>query len=593
MLREAYLEEHERLRFERNREFELETGVLEAQIAKGPAGPTQFAELIRRLAPPAAQVVLRNARRHFVHSGTSSASPEHAYINVLIEHHKIVAAARAVRAALVRFPDDLLLRIKDALLLPAVYKNSRQLLHWRTRFSRRLDVLVTGLKLDGPAATQAAANAIHQWDNFELAYQARNDRDLQRRYGGLVHGILSAAHPELMASADVPPIPSNGKIRVGYISANLQRHSVAKSHAGWIPGRNSTAAEVFCYQIGGSESETRDEVRDASDNFRHLHGGFEACSKIIRADELHAAIFLDVGMDPVMALLASARLAPVQLVSWGHPVTTGSPSIDYYLSSELMEPADGDAQYTERLIRLPGIGVNYRKPLIPRPLVDSSRARFGLRGDSIVYLCCQSTFKYLPAHDDIFARIAKGLPNAQFVFLVGNPNWKPVFQERLDLAFGAVGLSARDYCVLLPRVGTVDFWGLNLTSNVYLDSLGWSGFNTTMEAIACGLPIVTLAGNSMRGRHGYAILTQLGIPETIANTKNEYVQIALRLGTDGQWRKEINQRTIEGHQRLYSDRRSVVALETFVADEVRLAVQRAATHGTSEMPHSQAPSRNS
>ena len=77
-------------------------------------------------------------------------------------------------------------------------------------------------------------------------------------------------------------------------------------------------------------------------------------------------------MDPLMTQLAALRLAPIQCVTWGHPVTSGLPTVDYFLSSELMEPKDGQDHYSERLIRLPGIGVCYAKPVIPRPLLNKT-----------------------------------------------------------------------------------------------------------------------------------------------------------------------------------------------------------------------------
>jgi protein O-GlcNAc transferase len=71
-----------------------------------------------------------------------------------------------------------------------------------------------------------------------------------------------------------------------------------------------------------------------------------------------------------------------------------------------------------------------------------------------------------------------------------------------------------------------------------------------MEAIACGLPVVTLPGGLMRGRHSHAILTQLGVPQTAARDKDDCVDIAVRLGTDREWRSEVVRRMAEGEVRL-------------------------------------------
>lgn len=91
----------------------------------------------------------------------------------------------------------------------------------------------------------------------------------------------------------------------------------------------------------------------------------------------------------------------------------------------------------------------------------------------------------------------------------------------------------------------------------------WSGCNTTCEAIACGLPVVTMPGEFMRGRHTYAILTQLGVTETIADDEAAYVDLAVRLGVDVEWRKSVVSRMRDQFPRLYGDRSCVRALEAF------------------------------
>jgi predicted O-linked N-acetylglucosamine transferase (SPINDLY family) len=193
-----------------------------------------------------------------------------------------------------------------------------------------------------------------------------------------------------------------------------------------------------------------------------------------------------------------------------------------------------------------------------------TRANWGIPEDATVYLCCQSLFKYLPQNDRIFATIAHSVPKAKFVFIGrrGVPCSK--FWIRLQRAFSAVGLNAGDYCLLLPDQSYFDYWNLNLVSDVFLDSVGWSGGMTSLEAIACGLPIVTLPGKFMRGRHSYAMLTQLGITETIAVSETNYIDIAVRLGLDNTWRKSIVQRIGTNNERLYSDVRNVRSLEQFI-----------------------------
>jgi predicted O-linked N-acetylglucosamine transferase (SPINDLY family) len=264
-----------------------------------------------------------------------------------------------------------------------------------------------------------------------------------------------------------------------------------------------------------------------------------------------------------MAQLAALRLAAIQCVVWDSPLTSGIPTMDYFLSSELMEPESSQNHYSEELILLPGVGVSFAKPVIPKMILTKTRSDFGLREEAIIYLSCQSIFKYVPEQDVMVAQIAKRVPNSQFVFLATNEVVESDFKNRMERAFAAVGLKAIDHCVWMREMDLLDFWNLNIIADVALDPVDWSGGVTTFEALACGLPVVTLPGSLMRARHSYAILTQLSITETIASDAAAYVDIAVRLGLDQQWRKRVVERMVAGYANLYSDLRSVRALEDF------------------------------
>jgi predicted O-linked N-acetylglucosamine transferase (SPINDLY family) len=173
-------------------------------------------------------------------------------------------------------------------------------------------------------------------------------------------------------------------------------------------------------------------------------------------------------------------------------------------------------------------------------------------------LCCQSPYKYLPQYDFIFAEIARRVPQAQFVFLRGE-----LLKPRLERAFAAVSLKSEDYCVFLSIPERLDYLMINLLSDVYLDTLSWSGGNTTLEALACNLPVVTCPGEFMRGRHSYSFLKMIQVTETLAQNEVEYIEIAAKLGLDPLWRRNIAQRMSESHDRLYDDKACVAGLEAF------------------------------
>jgi protein O-GlcNAc transferase len=274
-------------------------------------------------------------------------------------------------------------------------------------------------------------------------------------------------------------------------------------------------------------------------------------------------------MDKVSAQLAAQRLAAVQCCSWGHPVTSGFPTIDYFLSSDLMEPAGAADHYSERLVRLPNLSIYYEPLDVPSAMID--RAQLGLRPDAVVYWCCQSLPKYLPQFDAVFARVATEVPDCQFTFIEfgGGRGVTEMFRARLDRAFKAAGLDAGDYCVFLPRLAPDRFVAAIGQCDVVLDSIGWSGCNSILESLVHNLPIVTLAGEMMRGRHAAAILDMMGVRETTARSIDEYVSIAGLLGRTTAKRTELSARIANNKHRVYRDRDCIVALEAFLDSAVR------------------------
>jgi predicted O-linked N-acetylglucosamine transferase (SPINDLY family) len=126
-----------------------------------------------------------------------------------------------------------------------------------------------------------------------------------------------------------------------------------------------------------------------------------------------------------------------------------------------------------------------------------------------------------------------------------------------------------DHCVFLPRLDEPGFVAAAGQCDVFLDSIGWSGCNSTLESLLHDLPIVTMPGPLMRGRHSMAILRMMGVTETIAETIDEYVSIAIRLARDISWRLAVKARISAGKNRIYHDRECISGLEQFLTRVAR------------------------
>ncbi|MEL6456672.1 MAG: tetratricopeptide repeat protein [Cyanobacteria bacterium J06621_15] len=511
--------------------------------------------------------------------------------NLLKKQGDLEAAISAYQKALEIQPD--LARAKFFICihqLPIIYKNFTEIQLKRNNYQHHLQELAQHYKQANFQERKKASDAVGLSQPFYLAYQGLNDRDLQRIYGEMIVRIMSNRYPQWSQDTNLPDLQPNEKIRIGFVSGCFHRHSVWKIPTkGWVENLDKSQFELFAYHTNTTLKHDGETIKAGKifDKFTKGPLAAEKWAEIIQQDNLHVLIFPEFGMDPTTLQLGCLRLAPVQMTSWGHPNTSGLPTIDYYLSSELMEAEDAQASYTEKLVKLPNLSIYYQpQPITP---LKVTKKDIGIPEDSVMFWCCQSLYKYLPQHDDVFPKIARELDNCKFVFIQNEDETvNEVFQQRLRKAFEEVALNYENYCTFLPRMKARKFTGTAAIADVFLDSIGWSGCNSTLESIAHNVPVVTLPGEFMRGRHSMAILKMMNIEETIAFNKQEYVKIAVHLGRDAQYRKYLSELVAKNKHKLYNDLKPVRALEEFlfnvvgrpkisgaddIADNLRLAIQ--------------------
>jgi len=450
--------------------------------------------------------------------------------------------------------------------LPILYADEAEIGRRRSAYAQSLNTLCDDVAAGRVGGDLVKALTVKQ--PFLLAYQGQNDRDLQARYGSMVEAIINARYgppPEL------PPPPAPGEpIRVGVVSSFFYLHSNWKIPIkGWIGQMDRKRFEIYGYHVGARRDAETEVAAKMCDRFAHKTQDVAGWRRDILADKPHVLIYPGLWMDTVTYQLAAQRLARVQCDSWGHPETSGMSSLDCFFSSDLMEPPDGAAHYTEELVRLANLSIYY-EPVETTP-TPMTRAELTLRPDAVVFWCGQSLFKYLPQYDHVFARIAKEAGNCQFVFVrhTGGPPINELFKKRLDAAFAAVGLKASDHTVFLTRLTQSQFVSAIGQCDVFLDSIGWSGCNSALESLAHDLPIVTMRGTTMRGSHSAAILDMMGVSELVAGSLDDYIALAAKLGRDPAARGAARARIGANKQKLYRDRACVTMLEDHIGRAAR------------------------
>ena len=480
---------------------------------------------------------------------------------ILIDLNRNDEAAADFANALAIRPNDAEARIADCMAeLPIMYAEEGEIVRRRAAYAEKLRALCDDVEAGRLAGDQVKALAAKH--PFLLAYQGINDRELQQLYGAMVCRIVQRKFP----AAELPPPPAAGEpVRIGIVSGFFYLHSNWKIPIkGWLSQLDRKRFKLFGYHVGTRRDAETDIAAAMCDRFVYRAFDIEGWRREILADAPHVLIYPGLLMDNMSLPLAAQRLAPVQCTSWGHPETSGMPTLDYFFSSDGMEPPEAAAHYTEQLVRLPNLSIYYEP--VATEQVSVSRAELGLRADAAVFWCGQSLYKYLPQFDSVFARIAREAAHSQFVFLrhSGGPLVNELFEARLEQAFAAHGLKASDHCVLLGRLSQSKFVAAIGLCDVFLDSIGWSGCNSALESLPHGLPIVTTPGEMMRGRHSAAILAMMGVTDTIAATIDDYVAVAARLANDPALRQALRARMQEAEPKAYRDRASISALEDFL-----------------------------
>ena len=479
--------------------------------------------------------------------------------------NKHTEAASVYRHAWLSDPNDLKACIGAHLILPMIPSSTAELLASRTRYAEGLKNLHGHTEKFLKVESKKLLSGLN-WTNFYLAYQGKDDKPLQMEYARFVADILHGAVPDLMQPIQKKPVPRQRRIRIGFLSSFLRNCTVGSYFKSWITALDKNTFENYCYFYGNIQDQVTEEFIHASDNHRHLVGGVEHIGRQVKQDQLDILVYPEIGMDPVTYTLAAMRLAPIQCAAWGHPVTTGHANIDYFFSSILMEPENGPAHYSEKLVLLEGIGTCYSKPTLPSP---TKRSSFSLPEERILFLCPQSLYKIHPDNDRLLFEILARNQNATLVFFQATDlSITQAFIRRLERLLYKSGMERASQIKMLPRMDRANYLRVNMLCDVMLDTLHWSGGNTTLDALACGLPVVTLPGEFMRGRQSYGMLKSMDLHELIAQNPQNYIEIATRLGMDRTWHRQITQRILKNSSLIFSNETPLRQIEEFLTAQL-------------------------
>ena len=355
--------------------------------------------------------------------------------------------------------------------------------------------------------------------NSAADFTPEDFRALYRRYEALL--------------APIHPFPKrrlrHDRLRVGYLSADLNAHPVGKLLLPLLARHDKTRFEVYCYAADEKGDDVTERLRAAADVWRNVAPlSDEEAARLIYDDEIDVLMELGVHTKGNRLPVLAYRPATVQICGIGDVRSSGLSCADYFLSDVWCAGDETSAQedFTERLLRLPHTHFCYTPPedlppLVPPPCLSRGFVTFGSFNNA-----AKITDETLSLWNELLLRVPKSRLLLKHKLFSGEEG-RSFTRERMSrLGFDLSRVELRGF----SQGHMLEYRDMD----VALDTYPYTGGMTTFEALAMGVPVVSRYGARHGTRFGYSILQNLGLGELAAPSKEQYIEIAAALATDAE-----------------------------------------------------------
>ncbi|HUY03854.1 MAG TPA: FkbM family methyltransferase [Rhodocyclaceae bacterium] len=340
-----------------------------------------------------------------------------------------------------------------------------------------------------------------------------------------------------------PPQALDRPLRIGYVSRDFARHSVAYFLQPILENHDRSRFAIHCYSTLIRSDAYTERFCLLADRWRDISlASTDEILKQIAEDEIDILVDLSGHTAGNRLAVFAAKPAPIQLTYLGHPATTGLTAIDYRIGDATTDPpGKSDAHYSERLWRLPGCFLAYRPPddapeVAPPPGLAKGYVTFGSFNNAV-----KVNGSVIAAWAEILAAVANSRLLLKSYAFATRPG-----RERVETAFAARGIAPDRLALVAWRPESKHHLELYGEVDIALDPFPYNGTTTTCEALWMGVPVVCLAGDRHSGRVGASLLAALGLPELLAEDIRSYVRVAVELAGDGErlcaLRRDLRQR---------------------------------------------------
>jgi predicted O-linked N-acetylglucosamine transferase (SPINDLY family) len=395
---------------------------------------------------------------------------------------------------------------------------------------------------------QNVTNEIAKTSNFMPAYFSEaNLKDVYVKRAEIIELYLKNHGCEIDYHLGERPM-NRKRIRIGIIASHYT--SSAETFAA-LPSYEylNREFEVVLYSLLETGDSLEQYCFSCANHHKLLAQDLTAQVNTIRADDLDILFFAtNVTLQTnQMCLLASHRLARIQVTSGGSVVTTGMRHMDYFISGTLTDPSPlAQEQYREELIQLVGAAhcFSYGEDRV-ESAIKVDRESLDIAHGTVVFISGANLFKIIPELVHTWAKVIAKVPNSVLILLPYGPNWsnsypKKAFENNLIEIFAEYGVSADRLIVLDPQPvpNREDMKAYYQIADVCLDSYPFSGTTSLIEPLQVSLPIVSRQGDSFRSSMGAAMIRSLDITDLVADSEESYIQLAVSLGKNSELRQQ-------------------------------------------------------
>jgi protein O-GlcNAc transferase len=389
---------------------------------------------------------------------------------------------------------------------------------------------------------------------YIMAYYGFNDRYLRETFARQI--IQTNVIPEL-----APAGKSRSKKRIGFVVTAGHEGVFMKCMAGMVQQlQNEFEVIVVCMQPHG-QNILNSALPQCT--YLALPRDLLQAAKTLQAADFDLLYYWEIGTDAHNYFLPFFRTARQQVGSWGWPVTSGIPYINAFISSRFLEPSEGEEHYTEPLLQAQRLLTYYAPPPVPGQV---RRKDLGIKTEQRVYLCTQNLRKIQPEMDTLLAGILAEDPRAHIFFIADK---FPALHKRLQQRWTDNNLDL-ERLHILPRMAVDVYLQWVKAADVILDTLCYTGgANTNYDAFQAGTPVVTFEGRLHRERYTSAAYKQMGYTDLITHSPEAYIQQAVKIAQNTDYRHEVSQQIVRHRSALFEDTSAVKACSHLIKQLLR------------------------